>query len=130
MDNCGIARSGFGSDDVFVFGEFWIDAQILVVHDSRGGPGKRIVANRNNHVWLRHSPASYELRWRRQVGRITFWTTVLDPFPNQLLFVCRKTGVVLEVAELRICVPRRHAFFAHDFGDRRFPADRIGEASE
>ncbi len=107
MDDAAVARLSLGRLDPHVMLKSRIDDEVLVV-DHSGCRDLERFGHLDDEVGLGNPPAFGKRGRSRKLRPVPFGTAVVDPLGNHLLFGARHTGVIGELAILRIGVPRRH----------------------
>ena len=118
-----IARQALGRTDPFILFEPRVGDVIPVRIDAFRFDVDRFVVHVNDFVGSPfEQPAFGKLRGRRQLGRITFGTTGVDPRVDQILFAIGEDVLIGELAVSGIGVPRRHSLIPDDFRDHLAPS--------
>ncbi len=119
----GIARQALGRTDPFILFEAGVGDVIPVRIDAFRLDVDRFVVHVNDFVGSPiEQPAFGKLRGRRQLGRIAFGTTGVDPRVDQIFFAIGEDVLIGELAVSGIGVPRRHPLVTDDFRDHLAPA--------
>ncbi len=103
---------------------------MLVIDHAFGRHLKGLVGHLEDRVRLRNVPAVEKLSRFGQILRIALGTASVDPLRNLRLFFLSQPGLVLEMADVRISKPRRHAPLVDHLANRFAPAQRFVIAGE
>ena len=125
MHQRGIAALDLSGLNVFVFGEFRVDDEVLIIDRAVGGDAV-LFRQREDDIGLADGPAFFaELRGRRQIFGVALLCSLIHPLDERINILLRQSAIIYKLPVFGVRVPGRHLSVDDDFANQFSPRPHL-----